>query len=643
MGYELDYNVGYIACSFVVIVIVALRYFGSKRVYTIRNVLFGCIILMSLFEIAADIISSILFSYTSDMTKPIVFLSNQFFYLLQFTLPFFMLVFDYSLTNNLKKYYKVIAYCSIPVIFCLILWILNFATPTLFYFDKTTYYKTTLNISVYISAFFYLVATAIVAIILRKDIGDNAAGIMFIGCITCISVVFIQYVIPSVLLTGVGIMITILLMYIYLNNSDSLIDPLTGCFERSAFNQYLEGGLVSKNKSYAIAVAFNDFENINNAFGIRVGDEILRQTGHFLIDSTYNFQRVNVYRISGNVFLIPFIYKNEYLKYLDFLGSINSDPIKIANQDIDIKPNVYKIEDIDFLEKNSDLSSCILYGIDKAKKTGETGFILLDNSFKEEFTYTKNIEVFLHEAIEKRLFYMVYQPIWSIKDDRYTMLEALVRLRHPVYGNVSPDIFIKSAERQGLVSSITDLVLDMVSDFISNNNLKKLGIENVKINLSAMDLMDKDLPNRIDKILSKKGVNKDNVGFEITETAATIFNNEATDFFNYVNENNLKLSIDDFGSGYANLSNVMKIKFDTLKLDRSMLLAINDTKEGMDIYKNIAKLFQKLGKKIISEGAESKEDVNMLSKWGIDYIQGFYFSKPLKEKELLTTLTKSNK
>lgn len=643
MDLNLDYNVGYIACSFIVMVIVALRYFGARRVYTIRNVLFGALILVALFEMASDIISSIIFSYASDMRKPIVFLSNQFFYLLQFVLPYLMFAFNFALTNNLKKYYKLLGFYAIPLVFCLILWILNFATPTLFYFDSTTYYKTSLNVAVYISAAFYLVSTAISAIFLRKQIGDSAAGIMFLGGLTCIGVVLVQIVFPYVLLTGLGIMITMLLMYIYLNNNDSLIDPLTGCFERSALDQYLDGGLVSKNKGYALAIVFNNFQNVNNAFGIKAGDEILRQTGKFLVDSTYYYPYVNVYRIMGHVFLIPFPNKKSYEKYFNYFMSKKGGAYKVANQEVDIKPNVYKIEDIDYSEKTSDLTSCIMYGLDKANKEGDYGVVLLDNSFKEEYQFTKNIEVFLNEAIDKKLFYMVYQPIYSTKENKFTMLEALVRLKHPVYGFVSPDIFIKSAERQGLISDITDLVLDMVSDFISKNNIRKLGIENVKINLSAMDLMDGELSNRIEKIFTKKNVDPEIVGFEITETVATTFNNEASKFFKYVDEKGLKLSIDDFGSGYANLSNVMKINFDVLKMDRSMLLAINDTKEGKDIYKNIAKLFQKLGKKIVSEGAETSEEVTMLTKWGIDYIQGFYYSKPLEDKQLLTLLTKEGK
>lgn len=636
------YELGYVGCSLIVLIIIAYRFYHYKRVFTLKNVFFGFLIGMGILEIAFDIFSSVAISFCKFIPMFIVEFFSQFFYLFQFLMPFFTYLFVFILTDKPEKYAKVIIWSLIPLFVSLIFWILNPFVHTLFYFDANQiYHRADLNFVVYFSAAFYLVSTGIVSKILKKEIGNKPSNIMFIDCIVCIIVVGIQLFYESILLTGVGIMVSILLMYLYLHNSDSLTDPLTDCFERSALNQYLDGGLVSKEKGYGIAVSLASFKNINTVYGAEVGDEILKMVGHYLLDVSLSHQTV-AYRIMGDIFFIPFSNKKDYLEALNMIKTKRNNVFNINNHKIDVKIIIFKLEEIDYRDKNSDLTSLIEFAIEEAKKDIYADEILLDYKFKEKYNYNIAIEQYLHEAIENKLFYMEYQPIWSTKEEKFTMLESLVRLNHPVYGKIPPDIFISVAEKYGMVSDITNIILDMVCDFISRNNPQKYGIKNIKINISAMDLLDVSLINRIEKVLNKYNIDNKLIGFEITETAATHLTDEVNNFLKYCKNKEINLSMDDFGSGYANLDNVMKIDFEVIKLDRSMLLAIDETVMGKDIYRTISKLFQKLDKKIIAEGAETKEQVALLNKWDIDFIQGYYYSKPLSEKDILNLLKTLN-
>lgn len=464
---------------------------------------------------------------------------------------------------------------------------------------------------------------------------------MILGPIVCIAVVGYQFLIPEKLMTGVGIMATELVMYLYLNNSDSLIDPLTDCFERSALDQYLDGGLTSKSDGFGLAVSLTNFSNVNNVYGIEVGDEVLRKTGHYMIDLAEEYNS-NAYRLMPDIFFIPFVKKEDYLASLEYLRVEVDKPFIINNLKVEAETHIFKLENISYTEKNSDLTALMRYAINESRKGEMAKEILLDHHFKEQYEFNSTLGLYLKEAIDKKLFFMEYQPIYSTKEKKFTMLEALVRLEHPIYGRIAPDTFITVAEQLGLISSITNLVLEMVSDFISKNNLTKLGVNNVKVNLSAIDLLDADLPNRIDRVLEKKNVNSDILGFEITETVATTLNEETNNFLNYAYEKNFSLSMDDFGSGYANLGNATRINFGVIKLDRSMLLAADETKAGRETYKTLVKLFQKLDVKTVSEGAETSAQVKMLEKWGTDYIQGYYFSKPLGMDKVIEFLKKHN-
>lgn len=632
------YNLGYVSCSLIVLIIIAYRFFHYKRVNSIRNTFFTFLIYLGILEIVFDIFSSIAISFPDVFSRFVSFFASQFFYLFQFILPFFVFLFVFILTNNPYKYEKYIKICLIPLIISLIVWALNPFLHTVFYLDSANvYHRSYLNLTVYISAGFYLIATSVVSLILKNEMGEKPAHIMVITTVSCLLVTAIQFFYPDVLMTGVGIMISILTMYLYFHNSDSVIDDLTGCFEESALKQYLEGGFVLDEDEYGVALFLKDLKNIDTIFGHDTGYEILKKMGGQLLDIA-NKHNLDVYHFLGDIFFIICPKKDDYNYVLEELHKTNFRVFNVNNYSsvyLDVK--LLKFEGINYYKRKDNLIPIIEFVIDNAMHRNITdNEILVDQKFRDEYDYYQSIELYLHEALNKKLFYMEYQPIYSLKENKYTMLEALIRLNHPTYGRIPPDKFIVVAEQIGIISDITDLVLDMVSDFVSNSNLKELGINNVKINLSAIDLMNNELTHKIKRVISKK--NCDILGFEITETVATGLNKEVFKFLEFVKENNLSLSMDDFGSGYANLSSAMKVDFDVIKIDRSMLLAADKSNDSKEVYKTIVKLFKQLNKSIVSEGVETIEEVNYLKEWGIDYIQGYYYSKPLNENDLINFL-----
>lgn len=637
------YDIGYVGTALIVLLLLGYRFFRYKRVHSIINVFFGLLIIMGVLEIISDIVSSITISMVGDWPIWIAKFSTQLFYLFQFVLPFLMFAFVFVLAGNPSKYQKTLVICFFPLFLALTTWIINPFVHTLFYFDiGNNYHRADSNEIVYISAAFYLIATTIFSIILRKEMGRRPSNIMIISSITVFVVVGVQFIYPQILTTGVGIMVSILLMYLYLRNSDSVTDTLTGCLERSALNQYLEGDLVSNKDCYGLVISLSGFKSVNTVFGIEAGDEILATLGNYLTNLT-TVNKSDVYRLSGDVFLVLSRTKKHYDDILKDLSSHTNDSFTVNGLRIKVDCIILRIEGLNFYKHQDDLVQFIESSLEEAKAKKLSGDVLIDYKYFEQYEYNIAIERYLRDAIDSKLFYMNYQPIYNVKEGKYTMMEALVRLSHPAYGFIPPDKFVSIAEQNGLISEITNLILEMVSDFVKNNDLKKYGITNVKINLSAMDLLDDTLTSRIERIMGEDILNSGMIGFEITETVATSFNNEVLNFLDFINKYNLSLSMDDFGSGYANLDSALRVKYDVVKMDRSMLLAIDSSPVGKDVYKTIAKLFQKLGMTIVAEGCENIEQVNLLKKWNIDYIQGYYYSKPLNENDLIGLLAKNNK
>ena len=274
-----------------------------------------------------------------------------------------------------------------------------------------------------------------------------------------------------------------------------------------------------------------------------------------------------------------------------------------------------------------------------AARSGGTEVIQNDRKNRDSFYYNKQVEQFLHRAIDEDLFEVYYQPVYSLHQQRFVTLEALSRLRHPTLGWISPDIFIRLAEKNRLISQITELQLRRVCRFLRENPALRASIANVKINLSPLDLIHSDGGNHLIRILDAYGLPYSCFQLEITETVATEYSASLTRVAESFQAVGIGLCLDDFGSGYANLNTVMQLPFSVIKLDRSLLFHICTDKNAALFYQSIVSAFCRLGYRIIAEGVETQEEMELLRSWNVDMIQGYYFSRPLPPGDLLRLLT----
>ena len=217
-------------------------------------------------------------------------------------------------------------------------------------------------------------------------------------------------------------------------------------------------------------------------------------------------------------------------------------------------------------------------------------------------------------------------------------LEALSRLTHPSLGPVSPDIFIGIAERSGKICDVGLRQFDRMCRFISDNPAIFETVKNVKFNMSPAELINTSHCNELVKTIDKYGIPYEKVQFEITETVATEYTKNIYNSIEQFKNRGLDLCLDDFGSGYANLNTVLKLPFSTIKLDRSLLSGIMEDKKAAVFYENIVYVLHNLGYNVISEGVETFEEKEQLKLWGVEMIQGYYYSKPLDDKKIVELL-----
>lgn len=304
----------------------------------------------------------------------------------------------------------------------------------------------------------------------------------------------------------------------------------------------------------------------------------------------------------------------------------------------------------------------IISGIMNAQKLGDSGLILEYAEYLEAlsaknglteviqddyqtmngFLYNKRVEQYLHKAITEDLFEIYYQPVYSTRKKCFITLEALSRLQHPELGWIAPDVFIQIAEKNHMIEQITDLQFSRVCRFLGENRYLMRHLLNVKVNLSSLDLMRNDCSRHFIRIMDAYKIPHNWIQFEITETVATECNAGLRRVAEEFTDAGIGLCLDDFGSGYANLNTVMRLPFSVIKVDRSLLFDICRDEKRAIFYESVVETFHKMNYHIVSEGVETQEEMAQISSWGVEMIQGYYFSKPLPEKELLELLKKQD-
>lgn len=275
-------------------------------------------------------------------------------------------------------------------------------------------------------------------------------------------------------------------------------------------------------------------------------------------------------------------------------------------------------------------------------KNGLTEVIQDDYQTMNGFLYNKRVEQYLHKAITEDLFEIYYQPVYSTRKKCFITLEALSRLQHPELGWIAPDVFIQIAEKNHMIEQITELQFSRVCRFLGENRYLMRHLLNVKVNLSSLDLMRNDCSRHFIRIMDAYKIPHNWIQFEITETVATECNAGLRRVAEEFAAAGIGFCLDDFGSGYANLNTVMRLPFSVIKVDRSLLFDICRDEKRAIFYESVVETFHKMNYHIVSEGVETQEEMEKISSWGVEMIQGYYFSKPLPEKELLELLKKQD-
>ena len=245
-------------------------------------------------------------------------------------------------------------------------------------------------------------------------------------------------------------------------------------------------------------------------------------------------------------------------------------------------------------------------------------------------------------AIENDLIVVNYQPIYSKEKNKITSAEALVRIKDPNGALIYPNSFIELAEKNGLISKLGEKVFIHVCDFINKYNLNELGLEYIEVNLSVVQCGDEKLADRYIEIMKEYNINPKNINLEITETASTNLRNIMINNMKKLIDYGVSFSLDDFGMGNSNLNYIIEMPVEIVKFDRILVNSYFNDDKAKFVMTRIIEMIKALRLEIVLEGIETKEMLDEVLKLDIDFIQGYYYSKPVSEIDFVKYVNEFN-
>ncbi len=426
-----------------------------------------------------------------------------------------------------------------------------------------------------------------------------------------------------------------------------LHDPLTGLPNRARFGARLTGAVATaRGTPGGVAVVLLDidrFKAINDTMGHDTGDLLLALVAQRLARVAGDADLIA--RFGGDEFLALFVDRGgtAAMRASSFVErarrglaapfDVNGTEIFLAAS-VGVALNTFGVADATTLLSNAEAA---MY---RAKHGGQSSVVTFGESMRFEVLDRMTTEHALHRAIERRELTLHYQPVVEIDGATTVGLEALIRWRQPGTGLVSPGRFIPVAEESGMIIPIGAWVLEeacrQLRDWQDRRPSRHLG--SMEVNLSARQIDDPRIVRTVEQILLRTGLPPEHLTLEITESALMRDAAGALVVLRALKDIGVSLAIDDFGTGYSSLSYLSRFPLDIVKVDRLFVEELGVSHEDEEIVSAVIKLAHALGLKVVAEGVETTEQLEVLRRLGCDLAQGFLFSEPLPAAALVATL-----
>lgn len=546
----------------------------------------------------------------------------------------------YRLTQNkLAKW----AFLS-PYLISLVLIVSNAFHHQIFYIDSEfVYHRGPLMYVLYVAAFVYLVFAVITGFRTRKLLEKSKTILILTFMPIMTLAVLAQMIWPTLRVDVLTNMLLILIFSISIQRPEDNVDFVVEAQSYNAFVKECRKVAYSKSPTLFLVLKFTNHKILRDSLGLDRYSMLLHKISRKMeqISKIMNIHSEVYYLDHGAFGFISDV--NLFEEVLDVgrvLLAYMQEPIKLDHLEVVLDSRICLMKFPNDIPSMDSLLTFIHTFHEKIPDNHRVT-VLSDISESKEFRMKSDMDKIISRGISNFNFQMYYQPIYSIKEKKFVSAEALIRLKDDEYGMVSPALFIPEAEESGAIHQIGDFVIEDVCRFIGSSDFEDLGLKYIELNLSVAQCIEANLFEKITGYMEKYGVRPDQINLEITETSAD-YDPVVTDAnIKKLSDYGLTFSLDDYGTGYSNITRVVSLPLNIVKLDKTL---VDDMDQPMmwTVITNTVRMLKRMNKKILVEGVEEERALAKFAEIGCDYIQGYYFSKPLNETDFLKFILKEN-
>ncbi|MCR4694508.1 MAG: EAL domain-containing protein [Pseudobutyrivibrio sp.] len=627
-------------CGLVIISMLLFFYYKQPTMGLASEQLFKISLLSILISTLLDIFSCNLIIRAASYGESAVYMTCKLYLVSVETVVFTCLSYAIAETllnygSRVQKLYGVI----VQILFLLGCGLTLFLPIETYYDGRIVYTYGPAVIITFVISGLYIIGVFASCHLLKKYIKPKKATAIRIWMVIMAAAAIIQYYNPKHLIVSFAACIGALVVFFEIENPESSISRRTGHFSSAVIREYLDHLYQNKKEFSLMMISFTTVaDSSSDTF-------LLRKTIAKLSDFLFSIKDAKVFDTTEGYFLLVFdntdFMESTKFRIATYFQSIEDSP-DVRNAITLLRP-YYTIVPTCNIADNSDELLMVLSGfIPSDHKTIVSNEIVVNSQVMADVRKRKMVENLVVDAMKEERVEVFYQPIFDINKEKFTSAEALVRIRLSDGTLVMPDQFIPIVEETGRIIPLSDVIYRSALSFIKSYRIENLGIDHIELNLSIKQSESDVFASRFQEQIDKFEVDPSIINLEITDTSHISNLDALTSNMRKLINAGIQFSIDDFGSGTSNLNFIIDMPINIIKLGKHLTSEYFDSTKARLVVETVVEMAHSMGLKIVAEGIETYDEVEAMKALGIDYIQGYYFSKPLPEHEFLKFLQNHN-
>ena len=494
---------------------------------------------------------------------------------------------------------------------------------------------------IWFALFMFLILNSLITIYRNRNL--NNVYLKFACCylfIVTILLFYIKLTYPHVLLSGFSNAIFLFFLFISNDNDEMYLDKTVGCYNNRAFIEK-SAHYFKHNKSFIVlSFTIKEYAYVDQVLGQESVEALNRRVTQFLFKT---FGKHNIYALY-NIGYAMFLERSQtdIDQVIQTIKVHFREPFSLGGRLEILSPIFCLAEDPYFAKNGQQLIDEINNSFADMNKNKSHTVTYATGKYLSIVQREQQVIYAMKKAIELNSFEVYYQPIYDLEDKSVRSLEALLRLNDEELGFIPPDEFIRIAEKNGMIIDISSIAFRKVCEFIHDNDIKSLGIDYVEYNLSIVECDNPMLANDLLDVMNEFGVSPSQVNFEITETAQAHNVKELIHNMERLIESGSTFSMDDYGTGYSTTHYLIKLPLHIVKIDKSILWPAMKDAKSYNVLRQLVATIKSIDKKIVVEGVETQEMVDVLDELKCDYLQGYFYSKPVPADQIINYLKYAN-